>query len=1190
MLTNAKHLEKLHLLHMLLLGLFLFLAVFLLLPKTAYAIGVSDDIYIDDEGNFCYRTYDSELVTKIGYQTDGFTIHQDVDGVRSDTNYVGLKFDEANTTRRELGNGQIETIKRFTASQMEAALTKIDPTGALLNDYKNGTGILHVEGIMTTFKIKSDGQRINEGNLQQDENGFVTGVKNGTVYGYVGENSIFNGDMYDLMKKYSWDNKAAFYTHYNKILPYAHAKTDEGVVVIDADKAADMVDVPGLGKTGSSGKTEPDVYTWHTDETYDVGEGIPSGESFVNHYKSDKWYGTYEWELMPTIQKDYTVTFVYNGFWTKQYSYQDGYNDDGTPHIETGTSEESFTYRKQIPVTRKAAWYAIRNVNIKELSKIKVTNDSYGTTTYDVPSSVNAECIINGETPASYQDKYTSSMENHVEWPGDAQDQVYSGNWGTRTSAPSESEVWASVGNLNTIADNAVGEVTSWNDLLVIEGHTYVDNTRVTAKDTSILMPAPVDIADGDYGELTDQKDVTIPVTKDNGKYETTLEAMYAGIVANDRRTESFTKKGTKAILDGAGPGDNYDNKSKEPVVVHTPVVSPVTIKDKAGNAATNTNSQVPSINADGSTSGKWNDKLSADGIVSYDLLLDEKYTIEFDPYEWLSELVREEMSSPYTNNDSVKTETNKDGKEGYDLPGYGTSLYDKYVKSRQVRFPFDVMVVDKGTGEEKYYDCEDDYTPWITIDSNSVDIYVPTWAIESEVKFGHANQNDYYKIQFKVEAKNVNDHTGATEDLSNSELNNYIATFDVPVSISGWLYDFTITGVSDSDMYAGYDNSQIDNTELGFAVTKDEKKTGTKNRLGETTWRYLLDGLTHAVSSGNPSSVTTQEARNIIPLRDGSSESYPSMGALWKGTSFSYSVKSISSLTADSDKVVIVPTLRYYDKNGDDITDQVRMYYTRTTSSGEQQYVEVGSARDTLTSPIVQSVKLGSTQFDGARFQGKTFLTDDANVPSTFTLPDFASYTAKGQGIALNQLLERKTASYSLSEISIGAKQRIFMGCIEELAANSSKSRLDDSITTSYSDGKYEDNEDFTKSIQSWYGQYQIPNEFYITKESDDLDTIAYNGKLSKNSDIWEKGGYLVVNFQVYAMHGNNYSLAYKTGTQNMWETQGQLKEATINVTGSNGKITRKAITLQDGDVAIYDMSYSLNDKIGSHIHSIAQ
>lgn len=183
---------------------------------------------------------------------------------------------------------------------MEAALTKIDPTGALLNDYKNGTGILHVEGIMTTFIIDSNGNRVHDGQLKIDEDGFVNGVKAGTVYGYVGENSIFNGDMYDLMKKYSWDNKAAFYTHYNKILPYTHAKTDEGVIIIDADKVADMVDVPGLGKTGSSGKTEPDVYTWHTDETYDVGEGIPSGESFVNHYKSDKWYGTYEWELMPT--------------------------------------------------------------------------------------------------------------------------------------------------------------------------------------------------------------------------------------------------------------------------------------------------------------------------------------------------------------------------------------------------------------------------------------------------------------------------------------------------------------------------------------------------------------------------------------------------------------------------------------------------------------------------------------------------------------------------------------------------------------------------------------------------------------------------------------------------------------------------------------------------------------------------
>ena len=1179
------------------LGLFISLGSTIFSSRTAYAIGVSEDIYVDDDGNFCYKVIDSKLTTRIGYETQGFTIHQDVDGVRSDTNYIGLVFSPENTTSTDLGNGKIETVKRFTAAQMESALTKIDPTGALLNNYKTGTGILHFEGIMRTFKVGNNGVRIYSGDAQVDSDGFYAG-ENGKLYGFVG-NTEFSGDMYSIMNAYSWNDKAAFLTHYNKILPFMHAASDgTQIPTLDADKISGSTDVPGMGQTGGSGKTEPDVYTWHSDETYDVGEGIPSGESFVSHYWSDKWYGTYTWELMPTVQKDYTVTFIYEGTWTRKYWYQDGekfvgYNDDGTerkePNIVEGTSQEHFTYTKDVPVTRKAAWYALRNVNIKELAKITVTNDSYGAVTYNVGSSVSAQCIINGETLATYQDNYETSMEKHVEWPENAENQEYSGDWGVRDSAPSEGEVWASVGDLSSLADDVVGDVTSWNDLLVVEGHTYMENTRVTAKDTNSLMPEPVDIADGDYGELTDQKDVTIPVTKDNGKYDTTLEAMYEGVVANDRRTESFTKSGTEAILDGAGPGDEYDNKSKEPVVVHTPVVSPVTIKDKSGSAATTSHSQVPSTNADGRNSGKWNDKLTRDGITSYDLLLDEKYTIEFDPYEWLSETVRE-MSSEQANNDTVKTETNPDGKDGYDLPGYGTSLYDKYVKSRQVRFPFDVMVVSKSTGEETYYDCNDDYTPWITIDSNSVDIYIPTWAEESEVRFGHANQSDYYKIQFKVEAQNVNSHTSATEDLSNKNLDNYVATFDVPVSISGWIYDFTITGTSDSDMYSGYDNTQIDKTEVAFAMTKDEKKTGTKNRLGDTIWRYLIDGLTHNVSSENPSNVTAEESRKLIPLRNGSSETYSSMGALWKGAQFSYSVKSISSLTKDTDKVVIVPSLRYYDKNGDDITSDVKMYYTRTTSSGEQQYVEVGSSRDTLTSAIVQSVKLGSTQFDGARFQGRTFLTNDTDVPSTFTLPDFATYTATKQGLTLNQLLERKTDSYSVSEISISARQRLFSGCVEELARNSSKSRLDDSIETTYSDGKFEDNEEFTQSMQTWYGQYQIPNEFYVTKDTRDLDTISYDGKLSKDSDIWEKGGYIVVNFQIYAVHDGNYSLAYKTSTQNMWETQGQLKKATINVTDSDGKITKKTIDLQDGDVAIYDLSYSVNDKIGSHIHSISQ
>lgn len=1156
-----------------------------------HAVGVSKDIYIDENGDFVYETRDQRLTTKIGYETQGYTIHKDENGAQSNTVYATLVFNESNTETSYDG-GYVVTKKKIPAATFEAALNKADPTGALLNDYKTGTGILHVNGVMRTFTVDKSGVRHFSGEMKTDANGQYLGYA-GAVYGFSAD--VFGRDeAYLRDNTYAWGNKAAFATHFNKILPYMHGESTDG----DEPVEPGTPDIPGTGTEGGSGKEQPEFFTWHTDETYDLGEGIPSGETFKNSFIGNHWYGTYTWEKMPTIEKDYEITFTASGTWTEKYNNGKG---------ETHTRDHSFSFSKTVHVKRKASWYAIRNVDFKELAKVTVKNDSYGVVTYDIGSSMSADCVIDGEVPVSYQDTFSSSADNHVIWPpepGDQHEDV-GDDW---DHEPSQEEAFAAAGwdDVQTYADDVlVGLVESWNDKLAVKDgitgaeYEYMSDEAVEAKDTSKVLIPPVDVNGGaqddivngdggEYGKLQQSKDVTVPINKDNGKYDTTLEVMYEGFTPNDRRTATFTKEKTEAIKEGAD--DEFgDNKSKEPVVVHTPVVSPVTIKDKDGNKAVDTKTQTYS--SDGK---KWDDKLKSEDITTYDLLLDENYTIEFDPYKWLSESVRGDMSEGEETNSSVKTEETKSGKTGYDLPGYGESRYEKYIKKREVQFPFPVAVVNSANGSETFYEPEGDYTQWIEIDSNSVQIYIPTWAKESEIKFGHANQNDHYVINFKVTAVNVNEHSGATEDIANSKLNNYVATFEVPVSISGWLYDFTITGTSDSDMFEGYDNSQITGSDIAFSMTKEEKKSGTKNRVGETIWRYLIDGLTHKVSSSDPLSVTANESRNLIPLRDGSSSAYTSMGSLWKGTSFSYLVKSISSLTEDGDKVVITPTLRYYnyDESGNfvDMTDKVKMYYTKSTSSGEQQYVEVGSSRDTLTSPIVQTVQLGSTQFDGARYQGRTFLEDDTDVPKTFTLPDFATYTADKKGVSLSRLLGDKHKSYSVSEISIGSDQRLFTGSVEELRRNSGKSRLDSSLATTYNDGaEYEEQSAFTNSMQTWYGQFAIPDEFYVTTDLRDLDDIAYDGSLSKDSDIWKKGGYLVVNFQINAVHDGNTTLSYQNGSKNMWQEQGQLGQVTLTPT-KNGTTHKETINLKDGDVAIYDLSYSSTDKISSHIHNVSQ
>lgn len=1023
----------------------------------------------------------------------------------------------------------------------------------------------------------------------------------GEGVGISGSQAAFNFDNWGIQ------------SHFRKLqiingTPEAGRKEDPN----DGSGGGGGTDTVAFEATGSSGRDYPEFYTWNNSDQFDIGKGIPSSESYTNGYLANWWYGSYSWGRTKKQTKNYTLHWKGVGV----YEVEKRYNVDG--EWEYYTVER--TYRRNIYVntSRSAQYYAITKVNINELQTAKVTNDSIGNVSYSnwngksIYNTLPVTCIVNGQNLAASgtaaYDGYTTSASNHITW------KTTSLNMGTVTwyqgddTTKHSSQEFIDEFGLQYDADTTSNlTVSVHNDCLIVNGKTYVDSQTVTSnrRDTVAVGPAITNIdvqalsfnnenSGGDFKERYDQQIVTIPVEKKNGKYPTTITVTYGKRVANNGSKKEDSKYGAEAIW------STY--KKNEPVVVHTPVISPITITDPE------TNTQLihtPKSNYSGSTN-KSDDTTSEYENTVYKLRLDGTYTMEFQPYQWFS---------------------NEFGQlKGYENTNWTADRYDSYVKDKTVRFPFDVAVTNTD-GTEKYYKTgSDGYTEWIEVD-NEFKFYIPTWVSENTTKF-NGNNDQVYDIQFRVEAQNVTDENGnadTEENTANTELANHVATYHIYANVSGWIYNFQIVGTNDKDMFSGYNQDASESTIYAFVPDKIEKKSGTANRFSNDYVRYTLDGLIKG----------KWDTKDTLPLHDGSSNKYSGMGALWKGTTFAFSVKTIANLADSTDEIDITPTYRYVDADGNIHNfEDIRMYYS--DSSGN--YIEYGSAKDQKN---VKKVKLGNEEFKDSWYEGGTNYTDSEKTllgQNYLTqIKDNLQYTVNKAGSSKNAYLNKETSSYTLSSIKLKPSMRILSGDPEELQRNEKYKRTDSNFDklTNF-DGNNIDSDTFKSSMQTWYGQYTIPNNLYVTYKNIDIDgdgttstldskrgesgyhagddidgdgqitlkDYADAGKLSSDSDIWLTRGYLILNFDIVTKNNGNEHLRYGADTEpseNMWKKEKQpetvpvkKQTTTADTTDPDGNPEQNPntptvnIPVESGDIAIIDLRYKLTDKYSPRIFSI--
>ena len=210
---------------------------------------------------------------------------------------------------------------------------------------------------------------------------------------------------------------------------------------------------------------------------------------------------------------------------------------------------------------------------------------------------------------------------------------------------------------------------------------------------------------------------------------------------------------------------------------------------------------------------------------------------------------------------------------------GYGTRDYRKYVKARQVRFPFPVVLDGRQIAADS----------WITILSESAEFLLPVSVPEGD-----------YNISYRSIAINAEKNT-TEQEYANTDKNNYIATGSVRVTVIGRLYDFCVTNVIDYPRW-----------ECVFWKEGKTARTDTVYFSGTND----LNGIRQRESG----------SLYLVPLIRGSHPYDSSIHAPGLGYRMEFSIKTIGSMWHAEDSVELVPTYYYMERDGSSLR-QVNLY-----------------------------------------------------------------------------------------------------------------------------------------------------------------------------------------------------------------------------------------------------------------------
>ena len=1090
-----------------------------------------------------------------------------------------------------------------------------------------------------------------------------------------------------MSKAYSYGSKFtagnSVRGYYNIGVEFLARSTVEIETVTDPDPIGDRLDdlnKTTIGRTsiygganGAPALSETPffkVYNYATDGKYDIGEAIPTSEDVTAGFIADEWSG-----FATIYQRQIKIKYGFRGSITYEVPDTNRYTvtvtDENTGETTTFETEEATTRTVTEQVTsddiglnveRNMQYFIIGNVYAYDLESVTMENDVYpgGEHGFTSPDKVTIKATQHGvdlTVPGAQEsNRITSANDKYhvqnIQWSSTDYDALINCSGSTRDEA---------VANFKAIAESRItpeDEIQIRNDSLSVttsDGveHVLVDDTwhnNGASKNSTLSSGQPyafnamyqtaeyyngtVDTPTlNDFGVEKQTESGTIPSDTKNKKYYTAATAKYTNIMgtraATDAMRVTYTKSDAeeKKIYNSNSPASSYfpsglNYRTQEPIYIHTPVISPVEItypgtaeKLDTEHIKSGFEYMVPQLvrNSSDPDHDAYNDD------ADYQLLLDNTYTITFRPKEHAEHVGYADSAS------------NAD-----------YSLYNKYTKHKYVAFPFTVRINDKIYEPSATTSSPTDdkpgklynYTEWIELYSGDysgghdfqTDFYIPTWAIENDA-------DTSYKIMYMVVPENAdaNDFLTSREqyeantdyDPSHIHVADYMATYSMEVQLSGWIYDFQITGINDKDRFYGYDNGKSWGYGAAqfwaFCPDKEEKKIGRNNRLGFQDYiRYTYDGTLVAASNWKSS--------NLLPLHTGSSNKYPTDGELIKGNTFGFTLRTIANLYDEEiDEIHITPTFRWISKDGSTTYENVKVYY----DDDSNQMIARGSVQDLAS---VWEASISDEVFKGAYYGEDKSLTtrtlwqfynlvnekkDDlyfSTWQANQMLYQLHHPTTPSYPTAVyneNSYLNKKVKSYNLNSITLTSELRFLTGNREQLAMNLNKegSALQYVSTTDDSGALMDITPDtdpttwvnFRKSMQEWFGEYMVPSTLYVTRnDAPDVQTyIEEKGYLDLGEEntyvdgsgneqpLFLDGGYLVVNFQITTINDGKEHLQYygtNDGTKDQWSQEGKVSTTTVGDPTIGEDIT---IPVRSGDTAIVDLERSIQDRyyIGTYI-----
>ncbi len=758
------------------------------------------------------------------------------------------------------------------------------------------------------------------------------------------------------------------------------------------------------------------------------------------------------------------------------------------------------------------------------------------------------------------------------------------------------------------------------------------------------------------------------------------MELLISYTYAEPLENEHQIKDDDVEDIDDWGYHDPNDTPyGNEPFYVHTPI--------SAGPAY---------IDNDDDGDGKPDDTMDDGGHgttqlyiensnAQYELVLDNNYVIHWNNKKAGD---TEETGKPYdryTLNKYIKFpfEVYYNGRF-YDLKPdtYGRN-FTEWIKVKRPPswYPED------GSPITEEHDITDDNWAQKVEDSDwtNTPFYIPSYAGE----ITDAIKNIYLRVD-AINHKAKFDEEWEKEDpvlsdkIDNEDSNVTTVFYRFSCQLSGILYDFKITGADNANVFGNKD--YIGKNETSFAAIKQEKRAGIHNRTTtikkdlsidsskSTAIRYTLDGKI----ARNEEGYTGWYKNCTIPLTGGKSQTdYKNMGALWKGQTISYSFKTIANLwdtQENEDYTKVIPGFYYVKKDGTVLgrehPDDLKLFY-KDDETGD--YIEFNSNRDYK---VYNTGYLGSPQFAGAYYDKSMKKEDEleyGKLSAVFSqYGDWVNYTDHMKNSELNDV--DKTVG---DKMFVNKKSkdpiRLYSGEFEELRKNLTEARevgsedeskllwtydkLNDHWATDNAYIKWNRDNDikdeklggdklkgydrFRMSMQTWYGQFHIPEEIYVVdnkkyaeEHGGDFDIHRYmwgndyestynNDKIMgsgirSDDNIFEKGGYLVINFSIYTFKNVNPAnitdenpltphLVYNGGKMikkdetgkdieikntrgDMWKKEGYQFEPIKGdpLYGIIDKITGEAFKYCEGDVAVVDLSRSTKDKYSPAIQNI--